>query len=115
MAQAKALEVGFEKEKPNLFKYGPLELNEASFVATLEGEPMELTRSEFRLLQALLENQGKVLTRYQLIDRVQGEGVAVVGRTVDTHVFGLRRKLGPYTNLIETVRGVGYRIGYLEP
>ena len=97
-----------------MLKYGPLELNVASFMATLDGQPMELTRSEFRLLKALLESQGKVLTRNQLIDRIQGEGVAVVGRTVDTHVFGLRRKLGAYPELIETVRGVGYRIGYVE-
>ena len=74
------------------------------------GENVSLTPSEFKLLTALIQNQGKVLTRSRLIDLVQGEGVAVVDRTVDTHVFGLRKKLGPCGDLIETVRGVGYRV-----
>ncbi len=73
-------------------------------------ESVSLTPSEFKLLTALIQNHGKVLTRSRLIDLVQGEGVAVVDRTVDTHVFGLRKKLGECGDLIETVRGVGYRI-----
>lgn len=96
-----------------VFRLGPLELDQKAFRATLSGEELELTRSEFRLLEALIESQGKVLTRSQLIGFIQGEGVAVVGRTVDTHVFGLRKKLGAFGDVIETVRGVGYRIGYL--
>lgn len=96
------------------FRLGPLELDRQGFHARLSGEELDLTRSEFRLLEALIENQGRVLTRSQLISFIQGEGVAVVGRTVDTHVFGLRKKLGDFGDVIETVRGVGYRIGYLE-
>lgn len=95
-------------------RYGILELDVLGFKAFLDGRELELTRSEFRLLHSLMENQGKVLTRSQLIDLIQGEGVAVVGRTVDTHVFGLRKKLGQQADVIETVRGVGYRIGYME-
>lgn len=97
-----------------IFKLGPLELDRSAYKASLSGVEIELTRSEFRLLEALIEGQGKVLTRSQLIGFIQGEGVAVVGRTVDTHVFGLRKKLGIFGDVIETVRGVGYRIGYLE-
>ncbi len=59
---------------------------------------------------ALAQNQGRVLTRDRLISLVQGDGVAVVDRTVDTHVFGLRKKLEGAGDLLETVRGVGYRI-----
>ena len=59
---------------------------------------------------ALANNRGRVLTRDSLIGQVQGEGVSVVGRTVDTHVFGLRKKLGACADVIETVRGVGYRV-----
>ncbi|MCC7405309.1 MAG: response regulator transcription factor [Bdellovibrionales bacterium] len=98
----------------SVVQFGPLQLDIAGFRAHLDGAELELTRSEFRLLRTLMENQGKVLTRNQLIDHIQGEGVAVVGRTVDTHVFGLRKKLGRHADVIETVRGVGYRIGYLE-
>lgn len=71
---------------------------------------LQLTPSEFKLLVALMRSQGRVLTREMLIDMVQGEGVTVVDRAIDTHVFGLRKKLGRCADLIETIRGVGYRI-----
>jgi two-component system phosphate regulon response regulator PhoB len=74
------------------------------------GAEVSLTPSEFKLLLALVRNQGRVLTRQKLIDLVQGVGVAVVDRAIDTHVFGLRKKLGPCGDVIETVRGVGYRV-----
>ncbi len=70
----------------------------------------ELTPSEFKLLYALMRNQGRVLTRDRLIELVQGEGVSVIDRAIDTHIFGLRKKLGDYGSLIETIRGVGYRV-----
>lgn len=94
---------------------GELVLDTQSFEATLAGERMDLTRSEFRLLESLMQNQGKVLSREAIIEEIQGEGVNVVGRTVDTHVFGLRKKLGPYADLIETIRGVGYRVRFINP
>jgi two-component system phosphate regulon response regulator PhoB len=93
---------------------GELVMNTHTYEVTLSGQPMELTRSEFRLLETLLMNQGKVLSREVLIEEIQGEGVNVVGRTVDTHVFGLRKKLGAYADMIETIRGVGYRVRYLS-
>lgn len=93
-------------------KVGELILFPDSFESKLHGERLDLTRSEFRLLEALLSNQGKVLSRESLIEQIQGEGVNVVGRTVDTHVFGLRKKLGEYSELIETIRGVGYRVRF---
>lgn len=71
-----------------------------------------LTPSEFKLLHALMKNSGRVLTRERLIELVQGEGVSVVDRAIDTHVFGLRKKLGPCGELVETIRGVGYRVNY---
>jgi len=69
-----------------------------------------LTPSEFKLLEALFRRRGTVLTRDQLIEEVQGAGVVVIDRAIDTHVFSLRKKLGEFSNLIETVRGIGYRI-----
>jgi two-component system phosphate regulon response regulator PhoB len=78
-------------------------------VKNTSGE-ISLTPYEFKLLATLAKNKGRVLTRDQLIQEVQGDGVAVVERAIDTHIFGLRKKLGESANYIETVRGVGYRI-----
>lgn len=69
-----------------------------------------LTPSEFKLLSALATYKGRVLSRDKLIELVQGQGVAVIDRAIDTHVFGLRKKLGQAGQMIETIRGIGYRM-----
>lgn len=79
---------------------------------TLKQDPIHLTPSEFKLLGFLLKSQGRVLTRDQLIDLIQGEDVSVTGRTIDTHIFALRKKLLEWSEHIETIRGVGYRVNY---
>lgn len=79
---------------------------------TLKQDPIHLTPSEFKLLGFLLKSQGRVLTRDQLIDLIQGEDVTVTGRTIDTHIFALRKKLLEWAEHIETIRGVGYRVNY---
>ena len=89
---------------------GPLKVSLKTYKAYLDGEQMNLTPSEFKLLSTMLENRGRVLTRARLIEEVQGEGISVIGRTIDTHVFGLRKKLKSHSDLIETVRGIGYRV-----
>ena len=76
-----------------------------------KGEKIELTRKEFELLQYLMENKGLVMTRNQILCHVWGYDFDGETRTVDVHVRTLRQKLGEAGNLIETVRGVGYRIG----
>ncbi|MEK6579556.1 MAG: response regulator transcription factor [Bdellovibrionota bacterium] len=81
-----------------------------SFRVFCEGAEVILTRYEFNLLHALLSNRGKVLTRKMLVSLVQGTDVSVIDRTIDTHVFGLRKKLGRCAEIIETIRGVGYRV-----
>jgi two-component system phosphate regulon response regulator PhoB len=91
-------------------KLGPIQLSLKTYEVSVGGEAIELTPSEFKLLSTMIVNRGRVMTRERLIEEVQGEGVSVVGRTVDTHVFGLRKKLGIAGDLIETIRGVGYRI-----
>ena len=110
LAQRNAKPVSAETR---LLSIGDLVLNPETFEATLLGQRLDLTRSEFRLLECLMSNQGKVLSRESLISEIQGENVNVVGRTVDTHVFGLRKKLGAYADMVETIRGVGYRVRYL--
>ena len=74
-------------------------------------EKIELTRKEFELLQYLMENKGLVMTRNQILCHVWGYDFDGETRTVDVHVRTLRQKLGEAGSLIETVRGVGYRIG----
>ncbi|MDG0817982.1 response regulator transcription factor [Bdellovibrio svalbardensis] len=87
-----------------------LRVNFKSYDISYNNEALHLTPSEFKLLGALVQNLGVVLTREQLIENIQGEGINVVGRTIDTHVFGLRKKLGEWGDRIETIRGVGYRV-----
>jgi two-component system, OmpR family, alkaline phosphatase synthesis response regulator PhoP len=74
------------------------------------GEPVELTLTEFRILESLARKPGWVFTRYQLVDASRGEDSEVTDRSVDVHIVSLRRKLGPAGAHIETVRGVGYRM-----
>ncbi len=73
------------------------------------GREVELTLTEFRLLQLLAGRPGWVFTRTQIVDAIRGEGYAVTDRAVDVQVVGLRKKLGDAGSYIETVRGVGYR------
>lgn len=96
------------------FQIGDLSIDSGTYEVKCAGEAISLTPSEFKLLQTLAQNRGRVLTRESLIQHVQGEGVSVVGRTVDTHVFGLRKKLGECAEVIETVRGIGYRVKALD-
>ncbi len=89
---------------------GPLTIDEQSHRATVDGKPMKLTVTEFRLLAALVENSGRVLSRRALIARAMGPGVTVTERTIDVHVTSIRKKLGrEASSMIRTVRGVGYR------
>ncbi len=74
------------------------------------GIDVHLTPSEFKLLASLFKAQGQVLTRDQLIKLIQGEDISVTGRTIDTHVFALRKKMGAWSAHVETIRGVGYRV-----
>ncbi len=92
------------------YNVGGLRVNLDEHKVWCKEEETKLTLSEFKLLVALLDNRGRVLSRDKLIDCVQGEGIVVSDRTVDTHVFGLRKKLGDCAEIVETIRGVGYRI-----
>lgn len=76
---------------------------------TVGGGEVTLTAKEFRLLEALMSRPGRVLSRQRLLDEVWGSDITVTERTIDTHLKRLREKLGAAGDLIETVRGVGYR------
>jgi two-component system phosphate regulon response regulator PhoB len=74
---------------------------------------LELTLSEFRLLEVLVRQPGRAFSRTELIDAALGDDAMVLERTIDVHIRSLRQKLGEYAEMIETVRGVGYR--FREP
>ena len=101
------------KTKDFKFQLGALVVDTSAHKVFIEGNEIILTFSEFRLLETLLRNQGKALSRQQMISFIQGEDINVTGRTVDTHISILRKKMGKYGKFIETVRGVGYRIGFV--
>lgn len=109
IADASAATAGTTSSKDKLLING-LSIHLKTYEVKLGEEPLHLTPSEFKLLTTLFESQGGVLTRDQLIENIQGEGINVTGRTIDTHVFGLRKKLGTWSDNIETIRGVGYRV-----
>ena len=88
---------------------GPLMLDPKRHRCFVSGEEIILTAKEFDLLHTLMRNPGRVLTREHLLDRVWGSDVVVTTRTIDTHLKRLREKLGAGGELVETVRGVGYR------
>lgn len=77
------------------------------------GRPLDLTPTEFGLLQAMIRQPGRAFSRNELIDSALGSDAIVLERTIDVHIRALRRKLGNHASLIETVRGVGYR--FREP
>ena len=98
------------QEDKNIIRIGDLQINLSSYEVMCCGKPIHMTPSEFKILSTMGLNRGKVLTREQLISVVQGEGISVTGRTIDTHVFGMRKKMESCSDWIETIRGVGYRL-----
>ncbi len=95
---------------PPILSMGELTINRDSHKVVLSGQVIDLTYSEFRMLEMLIAHQGRVLSRKQITSFIQGEDVVVAGRTIDTHISSLRKKLGTYGEKIETIRGVGYRV-----
>ncbi len=88
---------------------GDMIIDRARYLVTLQGNPIDLTLSEFELLAFLADRKGWVFTRGQIVDAIRGENYSVTERSVDVIIVGLRKKLNTRAALIETVRGVGYR------
>ncbi|HXB06951.1 MAG TPA: response regulator transcription factor [Puia sp.] len=89
---------------------GRLQLNLATYTVSIEDEPLDLTIVEFRLLELLACQPGKVFSRNQIMERINGVDYFAAERSVDVQIAGLRKKLGPFKDGIETVRSVGYRL-----
>ena len=98
-----------DNEEETLIHEG-LVMNRADFSAKLNDETLQLTAVEYNLLYFLCKKPGRVYTRERILEEIRGDDVIITGRTVDVHILSLRRKLGDFADLIETVRGVGYKI-----
>jgi two-component system phosphate regulon response regulator PhoB len=96
-------------EAVEVLKAGPVTIDRGRHIVTIDEQTVPMTLTEFRLLEALVMARARVLSRDRLMERVMGPDVAVTDRTIDVHVTSLRRKLGAHRDLVETVRGVGYR------
>jgi DNA-binding response OmpR family regulator len=112
LARVKALlrRAEIAPDRQEVVKAGPLIIDSGRRTVTAGGKRVELTTTEFDLLRSLAERPGRVISREDLLARVRGDDAAVIDRTVDVHVSALRRKLGKHGDLVETVRGVGYRL-----
>ena len=97
-------------EQPKLYRDAHLTLDFERKAATLDSEPMQLTRKEYDLLALLVSYAGVIIPRSEILMRVWGYGAGIRTRTLDVHIRHLRRKLGRYSDVyIETVFGIGHR------
>ena len=87
-----------------------LVLNEDAHTVSLHGEYIRMPLGEFRILSLLASHRGRVLSRARILDSVQGGDRFATERTIDVQIANIRRKLGPWAEHIETIRGVGYRV-----
>lgn len=95
-------------EKDRIVLHG-IEIDRQNHTATHDGVVLDLTPTEFRLLWTLATHPGRPFSRNELMDTSRGEDANALERTIDVHVRSLRKKLGPAADIVETVRGVGYR------
>lgn len=86
-----------------------LSIDDSSHTVEADGKPIELTLSEYRILELLVRNVGRVFSRSTIIDRISDGEKIVTDRTIDVQMVGIRRKLGARADFIKTIRGVGYR------
>ncbi|MFI3206612.1 MAG: response regulator transcription factor [Clostridia bacterium] len=98
------------KQNEKELSAGSLVLNPEKHTVNIDDEDVVLTFKEFELLKMLLENKGKVLTRDRILESIWGYDFDGETRTVDVHVRTLRSKLGSHSDMVETVRGIGYKI-----
>ena len=96
-------------ENTKTLKIHDIQIKPRTREVKINGETPELTFTEFQILHLLASHPGWVFTRYQIIDKIRGDNYPVTDRSVDFQIVGLRKKMGEKGNLIQTVRGVGYR------
>ena len=91
-----------------------IKINPRTREVAIDGKLVSLTYTEFQILHLLMSHPGWVFTRYQIIDKIRGENYSVTDRSIDFQIVGLRKKMMDKGNLIETIRGVGYRFQHHE-
>lgn len=98
-----------KKDVRETIECGVLKMNLLSYKVFISNEPLELTIGEFKLLELLAKQPGKVFSRNQIIEKINGSQYFATERSIDVQIAGLRKKLGIYKDAVETVRSVGYR------
>lgn len=93
---------------------GPLQIDRSIFTILVDGKEIIFPKKEFEILSYLASQPGKVFPREKLLSDIWGTDIFVVERTVDVHIRKIREKLGKYSDLIETIKGVGYRFKNIE-
>lgn len=94
----------------NILNIGKIKIDLDNYEIEIENQKLSLPRKEFETFVYLAKNQGKIVRREQLLENVWGNDVVVTQRTIDVHIRKIREKLGKYADLIETIKGVGYRL-----
>jgi two-component system alkaline phosphatase synthesis response regulator PhoP len=100
--------------EPVRIKYGPIDIDKEKYEIFIDGDKKNFPKKEFEVLFFLVNNPGKVFGRDVLLKEIWGFDVFVVDRTVDVHIRKIREKLGQHDHLIETIKGVGYRIKSID-
>ena len=109
VARVKAILNRSKKKNPTLYKYKTLEVNFSAYTVKIDNSIINLTPKEFEILSYLIKNKNIAISREQLLSSLWGYDFFCDDRTIDTHIKMLRNNLGKYRDLIETVRGVGYK------
>jgi len=109
VARVNALFRRLESQEKKVMQFGTLEIDLSGHQVSVDGQAVDLSPTEYDLLQYLVANKGRALSREQIVNAVWGYDYFGDNRTVDTHITRLRTKLGKESNLIQTVRGLGYR------
>jgi two-component system alkaline phosphatase synthesis response regulator PhoP len=103
-----------KKQEPKELQIGPLVIDVEKFVVKIDGRQKFFPRKEFQLLYYFASNPGKVINRETLLKDIWGNDVYVIDRTIDVHIRKIREKLGKHSELIETVKGIGYRFKNIQ-
>lgn len=109
MARIKAILNRTTKQIPNVYQYKTLEINFSAHTLKINGNLINITPKEFELITYFIENKNIAISREQLLSKLWGYDYFGDDRTIDTHIKMLRNNLGAYRDLIETVRGIGYK------
>lgn len=109
MVRAALLHSQSASESETLYVYGELEVNLATCKAKLAGRELKFTPMQFQALSVLVSHPGNTIDRNKLLKMALGDSIRLVGRNVDVHVSAIRMKLGSAADMVETIRGIGYR------